>query len=43
MAEDDGQLGAILNLARYHRAHERLYVREPLVRAIELRSRPMEL
>jgi hypothetical protein len=38
VAEDDGQLGAILNLARYHRAHERFYAREPLMTAIELQG-----
>lgn len=30
------QLGAILNLSRYHREHEKFYSRTPLERAIEL-------
>ena len=35
-SENAGQMEAILNLARYHRAHERFYARAPLERAIEL-------
>jgi len=38
VAEDGGQLRAIFNLARYHRAHERFYAHEPLMRAIELQG-----
>jgi hypothetical protein len=35
-AAPPGQLDAILNLARFHRAHERFYAREPLERAVAL-------
>ncbi len=31
-----GQIEAILNLARFHRAHERFYARAPLERAVDL-------
>jgi hypothetical protein len=38
MADDGLPLGAVLNLSRYHRAHERFYARAPLARAAELQD-----